>query len=238
MSKVLLKSALVAAMGLLACSAQANLVTNGGFETCLGTPANPNPAADKTYFTRCNPSGWTGGSGLIFVDAPGTADGSGYLSVYGAFPATSPTGGNFVESDADRRFNSAFRQVVSGLTAGVTYNLTFWQAAGQQVGFVGDTFEEWEVSFAGTTQTSTRMNTPSGGVTPWNFVSMFFTATSTTETLQFWANGNQGPGSLPPIAFLDGVSLEAPEPASWVLSGLALAALGVSRFRRAARKSA
>ena len=83
------------ALALLTCGmAQANLVTNGGFDFYTGT-------APKGYFSVVLPTDWTG---YFFdtIDAPGTADDplSPGLYVYAGFPATSPQGGNFVQADS------------------------------------------------------------------------------------------------------------------------------------------
>ncbi len=176
----------------------------------------------KNYFTNVNPVGWTGGSGLIFIDAPGTADDGSYLSVYSPFPKNSPVGGNFVEADGNPTFESGFNQTITGLTPGKTYTLSFYQAASQQVGFANGlaTTERWIVSL-GTSGLSLRgggpvdpvygptdeyfsmdpnasiaasqvMTTPSAGVTPWQYVSVNLTADSTTDLLSFLAWGDNG----------------------------------------------
>ncbi len=145
----------LAAIGMsfgLAGSAQANYLpglTNLNFLSYTGS-------APKASFTSVNPTGWTGGSGLIFIDAPGTsasspvtACGGTYLSTYGC-PSTLaiPGGYNFVEADANPVFESGFNYHLSGLTAGQTYQLSFYQAASQQRGFANgkDTTEQWIVS--------------------------------------------------------------------------------------------
>lgn len=105
-------------------------------------------AAPKNTFTAVNPVGWVGGGGLIFIDAPGTADDGSYLSVYGPFPHDAPTGGNFVEADGNPDFEGSFSQTITGLTPGTTYTLSFYQAASQQQGFASGlaTTERWIVS--------------------------------------------------------------------------------------------
>jgi hypothetical protein len=78
-------------------------------------------ATPKNYFTSVNPVGWTGGSGRIFIDAPGAADDGSDLSVYSPFPTNSPVGWNFVEADGNPTFESGFNQLITGLTPGHTY---------------------------------------------------------------------------------------------------------------------
>ena len=123
------------------------LVTNGSFELTSAT--------GKTNFAG-NVTGWSGGGGLTFIDFPGTADNGTYLSVYGPFPSTSPDGGNFVEADGDPNYSAPIFQTLTGLTAGLQYDLTFFQAAGQQAGFTGPTTEQCAVSFATTTMNSAK----------------------------------------------------------------------------------
>jgi hypothetical protein len=113
-----------------------------------------NGAPPKNSFNAVDPVGWTGGNGLIFIDAPGTdpsspttACGPTYLSTYGC-PSTLaiPGGYNEVEADGNPEFASGFNYTVTGLTPGDTYSLTFYQAASQQRGFTGDTTEQWIIS--------------------------------------------------------------------------------------------
>jgi hypothetical protein len=260
MSSSLLKCAAVAGLTLATCLAQANPlipVVNLTFSNYTGF-------APKTIFTAVNPVGWTGGTGLISIDAPGTATvndqthGNAY-PVYGPF-ADPPSGGNFIQADGNPSFETSFNQVVSGLIPGQQYDLTFWQAAGQQQGFTGATTEQWVVALGGTgfvlcvgcgldptygvvdtysnpgadIEVSPLMHTPSQGVFGWNLVTMTFTATAATEALQFLAWGNNGSEvNLPPTVFLAGVNGgTVPEPISLSLVGAGLLAFGASRLRR------
>src|ERR1035438_9852604 len=157
-------------LSLLTHSAEADTplpgLTNLNFLTYTGT-------APKAPFTSVDPAGWTGGSGLIYIDTPGTSNtstttacGPTYLQTYGC-PSTLaiPGGYNEVEADGNPSFESGFNYSVSGLTIGTTYTLSFYQAASQQTTFVGATTEQWIVSLgtSGLTDTirdrkSTRLN--------------------------------------------------------------------------------
>src|SRR5579872_4671418 len=101
----------VIALALLNCrNARANLVTNGGFEFYTGT-------APKDFTSNCLPTDWSTG-GYVYLDAPGTAVTPPGIQVYGPFPATSPQGGNFIESDGSSGLAFPISQTISGLTVG------------------------------------------------------------------------------------------------------------------------
>ena len=220
-----IKTAMFIAALLAAGSASAaNLVVNGSFDA--------NTTATKINF-QGNVTGWTGGGGLTFLAPPGSADDtSQYLAVYGPFPTTSPDGGNFILADGDPNYSGAFSQTISGLTVGKTYNVDFYQAAGQQFGFTGPTTERWAVSFGNDTQLSSLFSLPQAGVGPWQAQHLSFIAGATSQVLTFLASGT--PGGAPPISFLDGVSLTAavPEPATWGLMIAGFGLVGVAARRR------
>lgn len=224
----------------------------------------------KGSFTSVNPVGWTGGSGLIFIDSttPGQdAAGPVYLTTYGNPSPNLP--GNYVEADGNPSFESGFSYQLSGLTVGQTYTLIFYQAGSQQVGFGNglNTTEQWIVSlgtsgmnycngcgpqdayYGGNDSTyynndptasivaTPLMVTPSGGVTPWQQVTVSLTADNPDDVLSFLAWGDNGNTvNLPPIVFLTGVDtpnlISVPEPASMALIAFGAVGLWVSRLRR------
>jgi hypothetical protein len=111
-------------------------------------------SSPKGSFTSVGPTGWTGGTGLIFVDDsssspgdPSSPCGSIYLQTAGCPSALAIPGGyNVVEADGNPEFGSGFNYSITGLDPGTTYTLSFYQAASQQEGFSGATTEEWIVS--------------------------------------------------------------------------------------------
>lgn len=174
-------------------------------------------SAPKNYFGNVDPVGWTGGSGLIFIDSTSSfgasAAGPVYLTTYG-----NPVGsysGNYVEADGNPSYESGFNYDVTGLTPGQTYSLSFYQGASQQTGFVGDTTNQWIVSLGtaglslaccgaddptyGPTDyyystdpnasivASPLMTVKSGTAVGWEYVTVTLTADATSDLLSFLA---------------------------------------------------
>lgn len=164
---------------------------------------------------------------------------------------TSPTGGSFLAADAAFG-NEPIFQVINGLQVGQVYKLTFWWAAAQQAGYFQDTTEAWSVCF-GTCNfdrvdydglatyhndpgdeiyTTATVMTPEKGFIPWQMETMYFTATSTSQTLSLLSHGT--PIGQPPFALLDGLNMEAvPEPTTWAMMLIGFGLIGgVMRSRR------
>ena len=137
-------------------------------------------------------------------------------------------------------------QMISGLTVGETYVLTFdWAAT--QFQFVngsgfncsgcwnGPTTNAMDVTFGADTKSTQTVDVPAKGFSDWMTQTFNFKATSTSELLTFVSIG--GPEGQSPVALLDGVSLigavpGAPEPGTWAMMGLGFAGLGMAAYRR------
>ena len=124
---------------------------------------------------------------MLFPNTNGSAfnNNNGLYSI-----ANSPDGGNFVAIDGDPLYTAPLSQTISGLTVGHEYQLSFYQASGQQKGDSRATTEYWGVTFGGGVgQTSTVMDTPSQGSTRWTLQTMDFVATGASDALKFVAIG-------------------------------------------------
>jgi hypothetical protein len=237
----LLKSVVAAAIALTVANVShaTNLVQNGGFEQ---TTLNGSYGIGSLYSAN-NATGWTT-SGYNFVYQSGTADSTGADGEYGnmklwgpangannGLTASSPSGGNFLAADGAYQ-TEAISQLISGLTIGQQYKVSFDWAGAQQYGYNGETTENWTVSLGNQSFTTATVDNANHGFTGWQSASYIFTATNATETLSFLAHGT--PNGEPPFSLLDGVSMAAvPEPASWAMMIVGFGAVGgAMRFRK------
>ncbi len=159
--------------------------------------------------------------------------GSQQVGIAGTLPL-SPDGGNFIFSDADFQ-NSPIDQLITGLTPGALYLLTFYQALAQDtepgITTPGLVSANWNVSLGSSAVQSSAGMTANGitnTVSPWAQQSMYFTANTASELLRFVSVGSGDP----PLIALDGVRLErVPEPGTWLLAALGLVLTGAT-YRR------
>lgn len=221
----------------LAQSSEANLVSNGNFESTSGGAGQLGYNVTATDWAT---------SGYNFLFPPDTADNIGAVGSLGLVRlwgpsdgsynglTTSPDGGNFVAASADYSVG-AISQTITGLTVGDEYHLTFDYAAAQQYVFAGPTAVHWSVSLGDETYDTEVLNNASHGFTGWQTAALDYTATSTSETLSFLASAQ--PAVLP-FALLDGVDLEpvvTPEPSTIALAALGLGGLVAARRRTVAK---
>jgi hypothetical protein len=222
-------------------NARADLVQNGGFEaTSNGAGLQFDRLTTVDYWTSTN--GNNDAYNLLFAN--GTADTTGVTAQYGnlqlwgsnnggnsVLPLSSPDGGNFVASDGTFQLGP-ISQAINGLTAGGTYTVGFYWAAGQESGYDGDTTGQWHVSFGNQTQSTEIITNPSHGFTDWMYKSFDFTASNSSEVLSFLAAG--APDGLPPFVLLDGVSVvpAVPEPSSLSLILIGAICAGAVKLRR------
>lgn len=241
--------AALAALALFACvsPARANLVANGNFTgTTLNSPGGyVCPSADSCVSTVTDWSATCSASGcdfsqtptsLLFYGTGGTAWNGSPSDSFGGFytPSTDLAGysGNYIADDGDSHYSGSIYQTINGLTVGQNYVLTFDEAGAEQSGgCCAPNFESWQVSLGAESQTSTVLNNAAGGFTGWTAQSMTFSATGTSEVLNFLSVG--GPTGAPPVALLADVSLTqaTPEPAYFVLLGGGLALMLAWRVR-------
>jgi hypothetical protein len=246
-------------------------VQNLTFNQISGSFNNGDGPQTKMFFNTVAPNDWsvgTAGAGgsLTYVGMQGSEGTAGaFGNIYPVyttpgFTVTVPAGTNFFQADGNPTFENTIFQTINGLTPGTTYELTFQQAAGQQVGFTGDTTEQWKVflgqgsigvdcstnpctvvnPFGDEEVDSPVMDNASGTNTNWQPVSLNFTADATSEVLTFLAWGDGGSTTnLPPTVFLEGVNtpVVTPEPASLTLLGAGLLGLGGFVARRRAKRN-
>ena len=178
---------------------------DGSFESLSGVASN------NSFNSNIN----SGGSG--WVDVSGTPDswvspmpttGSGKWSGMADGMPSSPDGGVFIAGIS--RLNNTFEvfnTTITGLTIGETYILRFYQA---NAGIEGVTpinpsqTARWKVSFGGQTFNSGSMSYLGQGGQIWVEEEMTFTATASSQTLQF-AMDNNGSSSVYKYMALDGI---------------------------------
>ncbi len=243
--------AAIAAFGSSVANAMPNLVVNGGFDSTTSGPGFIGQSTNLNNWTytngfaavvaagTANTTGITLGSDVYYLWGPGANGGN----VANGLTASSPTGGNFLSSDADPATAVKISQTLSGLTVGSTYTLTFDFAAAQYRSVVlgqfgnGPSNSAWNVSFGTDVFATNVLSIGTHGFSGWQGATFTHVATSATEVLSFLASG--GPAGVPPAALLDGISVtqqpaNVPEPATGLLIGLAAVVGAISRKKKQA----
>ncbi|MGE3772327.1 MAG: hypothetical protein AB7I32_05340 [Gammaproteobacteria bacterium] len=166
-------------------------------------------AGKPADWTLLNPSGefWN-----TFNPGNRSADGGSYFGIQD------------LDAFAPRQNARGLSQEIEGLVVGSRYTLTF---ESNEEHTNPNFLAQWQVSFGDETRLSTLTDTT------WVTDVMHFTATNTTQTLQFVAT--YLPGALPQILNLDGVHLSAdpvPLPATgWLLVPALVGLLRVTKKR-------
>jgi hypothetical protein len=210
-----------AAFLLLATSAQAQIVLNGGFESTTNGYGQISNGTGAAATGNTAATDWTTSGYNFVMDASNAI--TGVPSQYGTFAVwgtgnggndsitASPNGGNFVALDGD--FNTAaITQTLTGLTPGDWYSVSFDWGASQQNAFNGyydgPTMQSLTVGFGSETQTTTPYDLGDHDFSGWMAQTDSFKATSSTEVLSFLANGSP---MEPPFVLLDGISVHVSE---------------------------
>lgn len=225
--------------------AATELVVNGGFEQkAVGTPSSFQVGANYIYGPDAV-TGWTvsgnnpfnvlfDGNTATTVE-PDTQYSTSETQVLAAanYGGVSPNGGNFFALDGDTQFNGPLSQTINGLAVGGKYRLKFFWAATQFQNRTGETTENLLVTFGDQSFQTPTVTNPTHGFQGWFTESTLFTATSTSQVLSFLSQGT--PNGLPPVALLDGVSLQSavPEPTTWAMLIIGFGLVGAVSRRRA-----
>ncbi|WP_114226440.1 MULTISPECIES: PEPxxWA-CTERM sorting domain-containing protein [Sphingomonas] len=244
-SKLLSMIGLAAAALSATPAAAQQYVTNGNFNSVSNNSQNFQVNASNQYGSV---TGWSTGNSSTSTNpynllyhsdiatsssALGQYQGTGREFLW-ALPSNNAGHGNFMALDGDTSVNGTFSTILTGLTTGALYTLSFDWATGQIASRTGATTEGLNITVGNLVISLPNQNTPSEGATPWSTVTRTFTATGATQTLSFLATGT--PNGLPPVALLDNVSVTAavPEPATWALMLIGFGAVGVSMRKRRA----
>jgi hypothetical protein len=189
--------------------------------------------------------------------------------MYGTGAITNPvvgsnfgtTNGFYIVADGDPTYAATITQTITGLIQGNQYEVSFYQAAGQQTNFIGNTTEQWAVNLGSTLLSTSNYTTtgqlsdlmspvqPGGiglndltaagtatAVSAWQRQTRTFTASAATNTLSFLAVG--APSGKPPFSLLTGISVDAvavPEP--FTIIGTIVGGTAAFRLRKKLAKS-
>jgi hypothetical protein len=207
---------------------RADFIVNGDFEAVqIGPPFASNNPADIP--------GWvhSGSSGDALLFAVGYVDTNGSVTVAGSGRQFVVMGGGFTGTGTGN-----WDQVMTGLTPGQTYVLTFRMASeGPNTGPAGSGPQSLTVSFPSGSSTGPQVFTASASSANywrnWEQKTETFVATASTVDLRFSATTQFDVGF--DSVSVNAVAGAAPEPSTFVLFGLGT--LGLLRFVRRGRRS-
>jgi hypothetical protein len=194
-----------------------------------------NPAASSSGVFVYGPQSGT----VTYATSTGTytgPDNNGLTANSGATTTGGTNGGNYLALDADPQVSGALSQTINGLTVGYGYVLQFyWATAELSNQTLTQTTEYIQATLGGQTQSTQTLTTAAAGFDPWRQVTLYFTATSTSEVLSLLAIG--APAGDPPAVLLDAVSLSyVPEPSTWAMMLVGVGGLaGFAAMRRRSR---
>jgi hypothetical protein len=209
-------------------------VANAGFETMASGTAPDGLCYSGGPANCATLAGWTNTNGYSFVSSTTNLGNGYYGDIHLIDIGTDPAGGNFIAADGDSVTTplGTLSQTLTGLTAGESYTVSFWQAAAEQTEHSGAVSETWRVGLGSQFISAPVMSYNGGDFVNWAQVSLSFIATGSSETLSFESIGAPA-NSGPPFALLDGVSVvEVPEPGAFMLLGIGAFGLAVLRRGR------
>ena len=210
------------------------LITIGAFTSNMNAAVLLNGDLDGTPGISSTPTSWNAATGTPDLTNPGGI--SDAVFRYANFAPASPNGGTFVIVQTNNTVEG-FRQTVTGLIPGQSYQISFFQSlvalttiANPAVPIFTDP-SQWRVTFSGSSQLSPLESFTGLGTQVWTPVTLTgFIATTNSETLNF--TSVLPAGSTQSYLGIDGVAIQPiPEPSVQAILLAGLVALATVRRR-------